>query len=100
MDEFEEKQKLNKSKIKCDKCGNNKAETFNNIFYICNECKINLCPICKSNHDKSNKLHNIINYDDKYYICNIHNKEYAFYCDDCKKDICMYCENEHNNHKS
>ena len=99
IDEFEEKQKINISKIKCDKCGNNKAETFNNIFYICNECKINLCPICKSNHDKLNKLHNVINYDDKYYICDIHNKEYAFYCNECKKDICMYCENDHNNHE-
>ena len=99
IDEFEDKQKINISKIKCDKCGNNKAETFNNIFYICNECKINLCPICKSNHDKSNKLHNVINYDDKYYICNKHNKEYVFYCNECKKDICMHCENEHNNHE-
>ena len=44
-----------------------KSNTFNNEFFICNECKMNLCPLCKSAHDKSSF---IINYNDKNYICN------------------------------
>ena len=42
------------SEIKCDKCKiNSKSNTFNIEFFICNECKMNLCPLCKSTHDKS-----------------------------------------------
>ena len=47
FNEFVDTQKINISKIKCDKCGKNKGEIFSNIFYKCNECKINLCAICK-----------------------------------------------------
>ena len=66
FDKFEETQNINISKIICEKCGNyNKGNVHDNIFYRCNNCKINLCPICYSNHDKN---HNIINYDDKNYM--------------------------------
>ena len=64
-------------------------------MYICNKCNMNLCPLCKSNHDKN---HKIINYDDKYYICNKHNKEYNSYCAKCNKDICILCEKDHEGH--
>ena len=68
---------LDQSKIKCDKCKiNDKGNTFNNQFFICLNCKLNLCPLCNSSHDKS---HNIINYDDKNYICNIHNELFNSY---------------------
>ena len=51
------------SKIICDKCKlKNKSNTYNNEFFRCNICKTNICPLCKSNH---NKNHNIINYDNK-----------------------------------
>ena len=40
-----------------------------NEFYICKTCNKNICPLCKSNHDKN---HKIINYDDKDYICEKH----------------------------
>ena len=59
-------------------------------------CKIDLCPMCKSKH---NKNHKIISYNDKEYICNIHNEKYNSYCKECKKNICMKCEREHNNHE-
>ena len=53
------KVRLQISKIKCDICKDkNKLNTFNHEFYICNECKMNICPLCKSKHDKN---HNIIN---------------------------------------
>ena len=82
LDEFESTQNINMSEIICQKCGiYNKGNVTNNIFYRCNNCKINLCPICYSNHDKN---HNIINYDDKNYICEEHNKIYMAYCNDCK----------------
>jgi len=84
------------SKIVCDKCKiKNKSNTYKNEFYRCNTCKINLCPLCKSNH---NNNHKIINYDNKNYICEIHNKEYIKYCKNCKSNICMICLKEHKNH--
>jgi len=84
------------SKIVCNNCKiKNKSNTYNNEFYRCNICKINLCPLCKSNH---NKDHKIINYDNKIYICEIHNKEYNKYCKDCKLNICTLCIKEHKNH--
>ena len=71
LDDFNNKQNIDISQIICDKCKNNsKLNTFNNEFFICYECKMNLCPLCKSIH---NKTHTIINYDNKNYICNKHN---------------------------
>ena len=42
--------------------------------------------------------HKIINYDDKYYICEKHNEKYSSYCEECKMNICGLC-NEHKSHK-
>ena len=70
---------------------------FGNKFYICFNCKFKLCPLCKSGHDKS---HNIIDYDEKNYICETHFESYTSYCYYCKKDICAMCEKEHSSHKS
>ena len=98
FEEFENIENIDESKIKCDKCKiNNKENTFENIFYKCNTCKMNLCPLCKLNHDK---LHNIINYDLKNYICDIHNEKYISYCKNCNKNMCIYCSDEHNNHET
>ena len=65
-------------------------------MFICNLCNINLCPLCKSNH---NKKHKIINYEQKYFICNLHNKELNSYCETCNKDMCLFCKKEHKEHK-
>ena len=72
LDEFRNKQIIDISQIKCDKCKNkDKSNTFNNEMYICYECKMNLCPLCKSIHDKT---HSIINYDQKNkYVISIMN---------------------------
>ena len=97
LDDFNNTQKIDISQIICDKCkNNNKANTFNNEFYICYECKMNLCPLCKSIH---NKKHSIINYDFKNYICNKHNETFVKYCEECKIDLCLSCLNGHKNHK-
>jgi len=96
FDEYEKSQYKDISKIKCEKCKeNNMYNSFNKKFYRCNECNINLCLICKSNHTKN---HKIINYKQLNYICGKHNKEYINYCKECKINICMLCNNEHKNH--
>ena len=97
LNEFEKTQYIDESKIICQLCKNtNKNETYNNKFFICFSCKINLCPLCKDKHDKT---HNIIDYDQKYFICNLHNESFFSYCSSCKKNICLMCENDHIEHK-
>ena len=87
---------LNEKKIICEKCkSSNKYDSFQNKFYRCLICKMNICALCKSSHDKT---HNIIEYDQKNYICHLHNEAFNSYCKDCKKDICLMCEGEHNDH--
>ena len=96
FEEFENNQKIDLSKIKCDKCKEkNINNIYNNEFYICNSCEMNLCQLCKSNH---NQNHYIIKYKDKNYICKKDNDNYIKYCKECNENICMLCENNHNNH--
>ena len=97
LNEFENKQMIDISKIICDGCQNNKSNTHNNEMYKCIECKKNICPLCKLNHDKN---HKIINYELQDYICNNHLEIFTKYCNDCKKDICRKCEREHKKHNS
>ena len=96
ISQFNKLKEIDYSEIICQKCNkNNRSTTHNNQFYYCGECKINLCPFCKSLHSN----HKIINYDDKLFICTMHNKEYHSYCNKCKKNLCTWCENNHkNNH--
>ena len=97
ISEFESTQLIDESKIICGQCkAANKGDTYNNEMYICNKCNMNLCPLCKLNHDKN---HDIIKYEQKNYICSKHNKEYNSYCEKCKEDICLFCEKEHKEHK-
>ena len=94
FNDFEKTQYIDESKIICNECkDNNLNKSYNKIFYRCNKCKMNICPICKIKHNG----HNIINYNDKNYICEIHNELYTSYCDTCKKDMCTICEKQHNN---
>jgi len=96
LNEYENIEKIYLSKIICGNCKNkNMSETYNNEFYRCNICKINLCPLCKSKH---NKEHKIINYNNKNYICENHDKEFIKYCKNCKLNICIYCFDAHKNH--
>ena len=97
LTQFEKTQYIDESKIICNACKNNKNDVYGNKFYICVNCKFKLCPLCKNSHDKS---HNIIDYDEKNYICATHFESYTSYCYDCKKDICTMCEKEHSSHKS
>ena len=94
-EEYEKNQNIDISKIKCNNCNKNKSDTYNNEMYLCNTCKNIICPLCKNNHDK---LHHIINYDNKNYICTNHNESYISYCDTCKINICIKCQKEHIKH--
>ena len=99
LNEYENTQKIDISKIKFYKCKKeNQAKSYKNIFYRCNQCNKNLCPYCKEKYLKENEEHNIINYDDKNYLCNIHNEKYTSYCKDCNENICLYFKNEHKMH--
>ena len=73
----------------------NKSNTFNNEFFNCLTCKINICPLCKSFHDK---IHNIINYENINFICPEHNEGYIKFCNMCGKHLCFSCEKDHSNH--
>ena len=97
FEEFEKTQYMDQSKIICGKCESvNKSESFNNIFYRCISCNLNLCPLCKSSH---NKKDNIINYDQMEVICNTHNDTLTSFCNKCKIDLCVICEKQHQKHE-
>ena len=96
LNEFDETQEIDLRTIKCDICQkSNKSIAYNTTFHKCLTCDKNICPLCKQNHDK---VHKIINYDIKYYICNKHNENYFSYCEDCKINICTLCD-IHKDHK-
>jgi len=97
INDFEQTQYYDEAKIKCQDCNVvNKSNTYNNIFFLCLNCKKNLCQICKQKHDKT---HNIINYENKYFICDLHHEQLNSYCTDCQEDLCSNCEKNHSNHK-
>ena len=72
FDEFVNTQKIDLTSIICGECKRrNRGEINNKEFYKCCQCNMNLCPLCKSIHDKK---HDIINYDLRNYVCNIHKR--------------------------
>ena len=94
--EFEKTQYKDESKIICGNCKTKtKSEEVDNIFYRCILCKLNLCPLCKTTHEKE---HIIINYEQMEFICNTHNQAYTSFCNKCKIDLCEKCEKEHQDH--
>ena len=96
ISEFEKTQMINISKIICDKCKNkNMGNVYNNEFYRCINCKNNLCPMCKKEHNLND---NIIKYENLFYICPEHGEAFISYCNNCKKNLCFTCEEKHNNH--
>ena len=95
LNEFENTQNIDSSKIFCDKCQLNINNLYNIKLYKCYPCGMNICRLCKYNHDKN---HNIINYNKKNFKCNIHNETFNSFCDKCKKNLCFLCEKGHENH--
>ncbi len=56
IDEFENTQNIDISSIKCKLYDVNMSNLYNNELFICLNCNINLCPLCKSKHKKDIKL--------------------------------------------
>ena len=97
ISEFQKTQDINISKIICDRCKNkNMGEVFNKEFYRCINCKMNLCPLCKKEH---NLNHNMIIYQNKFYICEEHGEPFISFCNECNKNLCFTCEEKHSNHQ-
>ena len=97
LNEYEDTQKIDISKIKCDECKKEtKAKSYNNNFYRCNQCNKNLCPYCKSNHDKS---HCIKEYDKKDSVCLNQYESYNSYCRQYHLNLCLKCEKAHSMHE-
>ena len=90
INEFDDYQKINEAKIICsnNKFNTNKSEAYENKFFICCNCNINLCSMCKSLH---NKNHILIDYDSKNYICTVHAEKYIFYSKKDDKNLCDLC---------
>ena len=95
LNEYERYQKIDISEILCNNCGESKYKTYKNKMYICNSCKINLCPLC---HNKHNQYHNLVDYDLKNYTCPKHNESFISYCKTCQINICFSCQKDHNMH--
>ena len=95
LKDFKNNKNIDENKIKCNNCNNTKYNSYNKQFYKCLKCKINLCPLCNQQHNKTNKDHVIIDYDNKNYICFNHNDFYISYCSYCKMNLCMKCEMKH-----
>ena len=96
LDQFEETQNIDRTKIICDICKqNNQSITSEHAFYICMTCNKKICPLCKSIHDPR---HKIINHDDKFYYCTKHYENFVSYCEKCNVNLCSLCD-EHKTHK-
>jgi len=83
--EFETSQLINLSDIACYTCKNNIGNTYKNQFYYCIDCKLNFCPLCFCNHSK---IHKIIYYDFKPYVCDKHSERYNSFCKSCMINTC------------
>ena len=97
IEDFNDTQRLKEEAIICSKCGKSKKEVYQNKFFKCLTCQQNFCPLCSSSHTKIHK--SIINYDEKYFTCNIHNDPFISFCDDCKKNLCLFCDANHEYHR-
>ena len=96
INDFKTTQVVDEGKIICKICNQIIVNNSYNNIYLCLKCNQNLCESCKSMHDKT---HNIINYHDKIFFCDLHYEPFNSYCLTCNKDLCSYCEFEHSVHK-
>ena len=93
FDEFDDLQKIKKLNILCSICNRNKNDIFKSRLFKCYNCKINLCPLCKSKH---NKEHLLIDYELNNCLCNEHGERNISYCKECYMNLCSQCQSEHN----
>ena len=97
--DFLNTQKINMTEIICKNCSDkNMGNSYQNRFYRCLTCKTNLCLLCKDKHNKENKDHTIILYEQKNYICPKHNGSFVEFCKKCLLNLCMICHEDHEDH--
>ena len=60
LQEFENTQYINYSKITCGLCGKKRSNIFENEMHRCLNCKINLCLLCRNSHNKSPRFCRIL----------------------------------------
>ena len=89
INELIESQNINE--LRCNICNNDKY-LYNNKFYICS-CKKTICPLCARSHEKT---HTMIEYNNRFYKCIQHNKNFLSYCQNCNMNLCETCEKNHN----
>ena len=94
LSQFKQTQKIDESKIFCDKCNTIKAEVTGNQLFKCYNCNINICPVCKYDHDKS---HLLVDYESLNFVCHTHGEKNIFYCPECHENICDLCACDHDN---
>ena len=95
---FPETQKVDISKIICDKCKvQNKGDSTDHIFYKCLTCKKNLCILCKVTHPSD---HNVMRDDLINNICPEHNEQLIKFCVDCNLNTCFSCDEKHRQHET
>ena len=76
LEEYENAQDIDISTIICNICKvNNQSKMYNNEFYFCNTCKINICPLCLQKH---NSLHSIIKRKFLYFFQIINSIKFIF----------------------
>ena len=92
LNDYDNTQNIDESKIICSICNNNKNKTYNNNFFFCGICDQNLCPLCKVKH---NNDHILMDYENKNYICHKHNEQFISFCNECR--INLLCDLEHDN---
>ena len=96
LNKFHQTQFIDLKDIRCGICKDkSKSITYNNEFYKCCNCNINLCPLCKQVHNNS---HNIMNYDKINSLCEKHAEPFTDYCKKCKTNMCFLCDEEHSSH--
>ena len=95
INELINSQMIDDSVIECDLCHNKKYLC--DKFYIC-LCTKKVCSICSETHI-DNKKHILIDYNNRFFKCNIHDKNFISYCSTCKINLCEKCEDKHRSHK-
>jgi len=82
----------------CSKCRT--KGIYKNKFFYCENCKKNICDICKKHHNNEHKC-KIENKRDHYFVNRCDECENTkitinkyYYCINCKNDICEECKNK------
>jgi len=104
LDQYDESQNINFSKISCSRCGfkttMDNCDSFDD-FYKCLTCSKKLkkthyfCSKHKIEHDETHKKHIKVRYDDKNYYCEEHFDKFIEYCFLCNKNLCQECSKIH-----